>query len=282
MDLLQPWVDLAVLTFFEYLIANNLSPASLQNYIAVLSHFFAIYGWPLEGLRSRKLCLMIKSVRVNSNLKPKIKGVLSVDMLKKLLINFDFVENALSIKSIVLLGFFGFFRLGSLVPSAIKSFDRTRYPLVKDIIWTKDGFRIIMKCAKNMQGSHEYKVIHIPKLFASPICPVHATKAMITHLQLKPNDPLFMVSNSTGTTVLTAPQVRRVFTSAITSMGLNPPDFGFHCLRRSGACLALELKIPLQNIKIHGHWKSNAVWNYFTDIPKSAALVASTFAKHVK
>ena len=103
MDLLQPWVDLAVLTFVEFLIANNLSPASLQNYIAVLSHFFAIYGWPLEGLRSRKLCLMIKSVRVNSNLKPKIKGVLSVDMLKKLLINFDFVENALSIKSIVLL-----------------------------------------------------------------------------------------------------------------------------------------------------------------------------------
>ena len=135
---------------------------------------------------------------------------------------------------------------------------------------------------KNMQGSHEYKVIHIPKLFAIAISPVHATKAMITHLQLKPNDPLFMIKNSTGTIVLTAPQVRKVFASAITSMGLNPADFGFHCLCRRGACLALELQLPLQNIKIHGHWKSNAVWNYITDIPKSAALVASTFAKHVK
>ena len=154
--------------------------------------------------------------------------------------------------------------------------------MVKDIVWTKDGFQIIMKCAKNMQGSHEYKVIHIPKLLGTAICPVHATKTMITHLHLKPSDPWFMVKNPTGRAVLTAPQVRKTFSSAITLMGLKPADFGFHCLRRSGACLALELQIPLQNIKIHGHWKSDAVWNYFTEIPKSAALVASTFAKHIK
>ena len=109
MELLQPWDELAVMMFFEYLILNKLSSASLQNYIAVLSHFFVIYGWSLEGLKSSKLCLMIKSVRVNSNLKPKIKGVLSVDMLKNVLINLQLVDNAVTFKTVVLLGFFVFF-----------------------------------------------------------------------------------------------------------------------------------------------------------------------------
>ena len=58
--LVQPWDDVAVVTFFEYWIVNVLSPASLQNYIAILSHFFSIYGRLLEVLKSRKLLLIIK------------------------------------------------------------------------------------------------------------------------------------------------------------------------------------------------------------------------------
>ena len=43
--------------------------------------------------------------------------------------------------------------------------------------------------------------------------------------------------------------------------------------------LALDLNFSLENIKLHGHWKSNAVWNYLTDILKSAPMVANTFFK---
>ena len=182
---------------------------------------------------------MIKSVHVNSNLKPKIKGILSVDILKSVLDTLDTVKNAVTVKCVILLGFFGFFRLASLVPPAVKNFDTTRYPMVEDTVWTKDGFQIVMKCAKNMQGFHEYKVIYIPKLLTTSVSPVKATKTMITQLHLKPNDPLFMVPTPTGRAVLTAVQVRKVFASAINSTGLNPADIGFHCLHRSGACLAL-------------------------------------------
>ena len=223
--------------------------------------------------------LMVKSVCVNSNLKIKIKGVLTVNMLKKLTTCLDDMVTAVSFKCIVLLGFFGFFRLASLVPSAVVNFHVSRFPLVKDLVWTQTGF---LKYAKNMQSCHECKVIHIPKLENLRLCPVNSTKQMITQLNLKPSDPLFMIKTSTGNTMLTDPQERRVFASVIKSLGLNPSDFGFHCLRRSGACLALELNIPLENIKLHGHWKSNAVWMYLTYIPKSAAIVATTFSTQVK
>ena len=45
--------------------------------------------------------------------------------------------------------------------------------------------------------------------------------------------------------------------------------------------LALEMGVPLEQIKIHGHWKSDAIWSYLTSTSKSGALVASTFNKNV-
>ena len=40
-------------------------------------------------------------------------------------------------------------------------------------------------------------------------------------------------------------------------------DFGFHTFRRSGASLAFSLNVPVQNIKAHGIWSSDAVYSYF-------------------
>ena len=98
MDLVQLWDDMAAMSFLENLIANELSPASLENYIAILSHFFSIYGWLLDISNIRRLMLMVKSVRMNSNLKPKIKGVLTVNMLKKIITHLDDIMNAVSFK----------------------------------------------------------------------------------------------------------------------------------------------------------------------------------------
>ena len=38
---------------------------------------------------------------------------------------------------------------------------------------------------------------------------------------------------------------------------------------------------PLENIKIHGHWKSDAIWSYLSDTPKAASVVASAFQQHI-
>ena len=86
MSLRQPYDDVTVTAFFEYLIYNKLAGPSLQNYVSILSHFFCMYGWPTAVLHSRKIKLMIKSVLTNNPLKPKVKGVLSVENLKQLIL----------------------------------------------------------------------------------------------------------------------------------------------------------------------------------------------------
>ena len=35
------------------------------------------------------------------------------------------------------------------------------------------------------------------------------------------------------------------------------------------------------NLKIHGHWKSDAIWSYLSDTPKAASVVASAFQQHI-
>ena len=175
----MPWQEVAVVAFLEYLIRSSLSAASLQNYLSALHHYFELYNWSVATLQGRRTLLLVKSVKIHNPLRTKIKGVLSVDMLKGLMSVFATMPNAIVYHSICLIAFFGFFLLASLVLIATHVFDKTRYPLVQDIIFTSKGLQIIQKCAKNMQFASQYRVVHIPKIGFAAICPVRSIKAMI-------------------------------------------------------------------------------------------------------
>ena len=218
---------------------------------------------------------------MHNPMKPKTKGVLSVSMLKQLMLHLVKDVNVVVFKAIYLLAFFGFFRLASLVPSHAKLFNSTRFPLVKDIVWTTDGFQLILKCAKNMQNSDEFKIIHIPKLSCDSICPVIAIKTLIRELKLTANEPLFMYYVQGHKQILTTFKVRNVLVKAIRSMGLHPKDYGFHCFRRSGANLAFEMNVPLEHMTMHGHWKSEAIWSYLKTTSKVSGVVAKTFQRRI-
>ena len=60
-------------------------------------------------------------------------------------------------------------------------------------------------------------------------------------------------------------------------MGLNSSEFGFHAFRRSGATYAFECNVPVENIKVHGHWKSDAVYTYLQSTSKSSRKVSDMF-----
>ena len=167
------------------------------------------------------------------------------------------------------------------MPIATPVFDRTRYPLVQDIIFTSKGLQIILKCAKNMQFSSQYRVVHIPKIGVAEICPVRSIKAMIRVQRLTDSATLFVIYIGQEKVPLTTFKVRAVLSKALLRMGLEPKDFSFHCFRRSGACLALELKVPLENIKIHGHCRSDAVLSYLMKTPKATAVVADAFQNNL-
>ena len=76
--------ETTIVLYLEFLIQNGLSAVSLHNALSVLQHYFALYSWNVANLSSRKVVLMCKSAKNNLPLKPKVKGIFTVDMLNML------------------------------------------------------------------------------------------------------------------------------------------------------------------------------------------------------
>ena len=70
-------------------------------------------------------------------------------------------------------------------------------------------------------------------------------------------------------------KARKVLSSALSAMGLDPLDYGFHTFRRSGASLAFSLNVPVQFIKAQGTWQSDAVYRYIDNASYSTILTTT-------
>ena len=278
---MDPWTDHVILAYMELLAQNNLSSVTVKNHLSVLSHYFQLYNWPIESLQSRQVLMFVKSLKYNGLVKPKVKGVLNMGLLQQLVDLTLQGSYAVTLVPLYLLAFLGFFRLASLVPPSVGSFDNSRFPLVQDLVWAKPGLHFILKCSKTMQTSGQFKVVQIPKLSGSSLCPVTALQRLIKVRRLQPQDPLFVINHNSQIPMLTTFKVRNQLAKSITDMNLDPRDYGFHMFRRSGATLAYNLQVPLPNIKQHGQWKSEAIYTYLKSTTAADAVVPLAFQQHI-
>ena len=116
--------------YLEFLAQKDFRTCSLKSSISVLKHFFALFDWPVIALSSRKVQLLLKSVQMNAKMNVKVKGVITIEMLNKLVKIVHEYYNGVTYKALFLTAYFGFFRLASLLPPSIGLFDKPRYPIV--------------------------------------------------------------------------------------------------------------------------------------------------------
>ena len=129
-----------------------------------------------------------------------------------------------------------------------------------------------------MQASGQYQVVELPLLYNSILCPVQAIKTLIKTQKLSDkNGPLFQIMTKKGMVPLVAANTRSVLNLAVISLGLNPRHFTFHSFRPSGASLAFNGNVALENIKQHGNWRSEAVWLYLQNTLARASVIPTTF-----
>ena len=130
-----------------------------------------------------------------------------------------------------------------------------------------------------MQNSGQYHVVQLPELKNALICPVLALKNMLQKIKTSFDQPLFQIHTKKGIVPLIASNARSFLKTCIASMGLNLSHYTFHSFRRSGASLAFDSSVALENIKQHGNWKSEAVWTYLNSTPTAASVIPHTFQK---
>ena len=151
-----------------------------------------------------------------------------------------------------------------------------------DVIFGSPGVHIIVKWGKVMQGSNKHQVVQLSSLSASPLCPVSAHKKLISTIKVSSSFPLFLFPSPKGNFHISSPMVTSTLSKILISLKLNPAYYGFHALRRSAVSWAVDHNVPLQNLKAHGGWSSNAINAYLKHTPKASSTVATTFQNNLQ
>ena len=130
-----------------------------------------------------------------------------------------------------------------------------------------------------MQYRNKCRLVTLPKLGASPICPYGALKKIMALYNPGKNDPLFQIRTATGWKVLTDTRVRKNLAKINQLLNLPSNYYTFHTFRRSGASLAYDLDISVKEIKEHGTWASDCVWRYIRPTASAGKQVSRVFKR---
>ena len=109
------------------------------------------------------------------------------------------------------------------------------------------------------------------------LCPVRALQSLLSSRQLPLHHPLFAHKFFPHLPVIDT-HIRDVLRDILARIGLPTAGLGFHAFRRSGATLAFDNNVALEDIMAHGLWRSSAVWIYLQGASKASSRVPSAFA----
>ena len=113
-----------------------------------------------------------------------------------------------------------------------------------------------------MQTRDKIQCLTLPKLSQKSICPYSAMKTLFSLYPMSATSSLLQTPVASGYIPLTDSRVRKLLKRVNVHMGLNPSFYTFHDLRHSGATFAYNCHVPIQDIKRHGTWLSDCVWQY--------------------
>ena len=142
--------------------------------------------------------------------------------------------------------------------------------------------KVLVKWSKTIQTRDQVKIISLPHLASSPLCPYRALKALYKLYNPSGSDPLFQYKYSSAWKVLIDSKIRKTLSLINKKLHCSPHFFTFHAFWRSGASLAFNANVPLQEIKVQGTWTLDCVWRYIYNDPTHSSKVAIAFPKMLK
>ena len=274
---MSPVSPLAILTFLEFLTFNKISHSGLLNYLSAVKSTLSSLGSDTSAFNDPRIKLYNKAIMRHRPLNPSIKPIIDISLLKAITEQAERMYMGPIFKAAILLSFFSFVRISNLVPHAISDYDPLKQLSRGDIIFAPPGIHMIIKWSKTLQSKDNIKVLKLPALGKSPLCPVSAIKKVLSITTGSNNSPLFKVKCYSKWVPLTDTRLRKTFSQILAKVHTSPSGVTFHSLRRSGATLAFNLNVPMQDIQSHGTWTSEAVWTYITQDHNASSSVASSF-----
>ena len=267
-----------LLAFLEFLTQNHLPHSQLANYVSAIRMYAIILALNTESFSDPRIALYTKAVKINSKFQPVIRPSLDLDILQKIIFQTAKLPHKEVFTPLYLLIFFSFLRLSNVLPHSVAAFDYTRHLTRGDLIFSENNATLIVKWSKTIQDRKQISTLVIPGLGASPLCPIKALKAMIRQIPGEKNDPLFLLKLTTKVSILTDSTARKHLKQISQILHL-PRPLTFHAFRRAGAAWAFQNGVPLEHIRHHGLWSSDAIFRYLDSNPSASSPVATAFQR---
>ena len=263
------------ISFIEFLAGSGLSTPTIFTYISAIKskcHQFGLTTTPWSHPRVNTMLRACSRTIIHG---PDSKQVLTPLTLTQLIVLTNSIPLGPMYKAIFLLAFHGFLRISNLVPLSHRAFDPTRHLTREDVSITNIGISIFIKWSKTFQASRDTRLLPLASIPGSPLCPLQAYLGLTHAYPVPRRAPMFSFMRQGRLIVLSQSQVRSTLSKLLSSLGLNPKQYGFHTFRRSGASLAFSLNIPVEHIKAHGTWSSDAVWSYLDPLQYPTTLTTT-------
>ena len=184
-----------IMAFMEFLIGNGASYSAVASHISAIKAMLGLYGLSISMFESPRIKLFIKSVQMNRPLKVSIPAIIDIPLLYRIIQVCDTMYMGQIFKAMYLLAFYSFLRLSNIVPHSISQFDSSRHLARGDIILGKSAGKVIIKCSKTIHNRDRIKILHLPYLGTSPLCPIMALKVLLSIVTILPYSRLrIMVS----------------------------------------------------------------------------------------
>ena len=209
---------LNLLCFLECLQYNGVKHTQMANYLSAVKTKFLIMGLDVTCFNDCRLKYYQKAI----------------------LQCCDLTYMGQIFKAVYLTSFFSFLRLSNLVPHSTGQFSQLKHLARGDVVFSFDKVVILLKWSKTMQCNNGIKLITIPRISNSILCPVTALANLLTLTPKGSNLPLFQVKVNQNWVPLTDTKVRRHFSLILNKLHLGP-GYTFHTFRRSGATFAFTI-----------------------------------------
>ena len=258
---------LDLMSFLEFLAYNDFTSSAIANHMSAVRTKFAMLGLNTSPFHDPRIKYFTKSITLTSSLKVSLKPVIDIPLLSRIISQCDNTYMGQVFKAAYLLSFF--------------SFDPVKHLSRADVFFAHPGAHILITWSKTLQAKNQARVLKIPHLGSSPLCPVQALKNFLLITSAGRNKPLFQVKLRSNWVPLSDTRLRKHFKNIITALNLGQSSLTFHSFRRSGATMAFNSKVPIQDIQSHGTWTSDCVWSYITQNHDASDKVALAFQQRL-
>ena len=173
-----------------------------------------------------------------------------------------------------------YLRLSNLAPRIMSAFDSSRHATWADLQPRQQGLVLTLRWSKTRQHSTAPQDIPVSTLDDKRLCPKNTWLEYSSSVG-EPSDPvatplLRTTAYPRGRTI-SASMLTRSIREVINAAGLSHLGYTHHSFRRGGASCSHHDGAPMEAIKFHGTWSSDAVHRYLLAPPEFKSPIIKAF-----